>query len=110
MQLFFALVALCVCARCFECGVQGQLRECGYGMESCYDLDMRVRVDPKRPLPSAPEPSPRDGYEPWPRNYERWQLGASEQARDPALSEQRKRARSPRMTNPRTSWQVWNTR
>jgi hypothetical protein len=98
MQLFFALVALCVCARTLECGVQGQLRECGDGVESCYDFDMRVGVDPKS--------APRERYEPrLPRTYERWQLGAREQAREPALWHRRKLPRSPR-----SSWQAYNTR
>jgi hypothetical protein len=97
MQLFFALVILCLCARCLECGIQGQLRECGYGAEGCYDLDMRVRLDPKRP--PRPEPQGRDSYEAWPpNNYERWQLGSS----GAPISQQRKRPRGP--------WHAYNNR
>lgn len=48
MQLLFTLLAFCICVRCLECGVQGQMSECASGRERCYDLDLRMHLEPKR--------------------------------------------------------------
>ena len=56
MQLIFTVLALCVCMRFMDCGVQGQVSECGSGAQRCYDLDLRMHLEPQRF-------GPRDSWE-----------------------------------------------
>jgi hypothetical protein len=77
MQLFFIVVALCLCVRCLDCGVQGQVRECGFEAEGCYDVDLRVHLEPRRLRRSEARSGDDYGRRHWAN--ERWQLDSSDE-------------------------------